>query len=233
MTLSLERQNRYRTQYRASRPDWRPATEVYESLLRACLRPDSWVVDVGCGRGGVLEQLGEAAAHPIGLDPDLGSLREHRVRDLPRAAAFSDALPLCAGSVDLVACSWVLEHLIDPARTFAEVARVLRSGGAFVFLTPNAESLVVWLNRLLRPLQKLLVSKLYGRAESDTFPVQYRANTPRQLLDLAARAGLRCDSLHQIEDPTYLAFHPLLYRISVTLARITPPVHLTGVLVKD
>src|SRR4051812_15766837 len=114
MTLSLDQQNTYRARYRARRPGWQPATEVYESLIRQRLRPGMVVLDLGCGRGGVLEQLGEAVSRPIGLDPDPQSLREHRLPGLPRAAAAAERLPLQDGSVDVLVCSWVLEHLADP-----------------------------------------------------------------------------------------------------------------------
>jgi ubiquinone/menaquinone biosynthesis C-methylase UbiE len=230
VTLSLDRQNAYRARYRAQRPGWRPATEVYEGLIRQYLRPDTYVLDLGCGRGGVLEQLGEVVSHPVGFDPDLQSLREYRLVSVPLAQAFADKLPLCDSCIDLIVCSWVLEHLADPGQVFAEVKRVLQPGGHIVFLTPNAASLVVLLNRALHRWQQTLVPRLYGRAEADTFPVYYRANTPSHIISLAAKNGLRCELLHKIEDPTYLAFNPLLFRLSVALARVTPPVHLVGVL---
>ncbi|MCC7448719.1 MAG: class I SAM-dependent methyltransferase [Anaerolineae bacterium] len=233
MTLSLDRQNAYRAQYRARHPNWRPATEVYESLIRQRLKPGMRVIDVGCGRGGVLEQLGDRVARPVGLDPDWLSLREHRLPHLPRAAAFADALPLRDSCADLIVCSWVLEHLAEPGRVFTEIRRVLAPGGCFVFLTPNATSLIASINRVLRPFQQTLVPRLYGRAEADTFPVQYRANTAAQLTTLAAQADLRPALIQLIEDPTYLAFNPLLFRVSMALARVTPPVHLVGVLAKE
>ncbi len=82
MPLSLDRQNAYRKRYARAHPGWRPATERYEMLIRAHLRPGMTVLDLGCGRGGVLEQLGAAVERPIGLDPDFASLREHRLPDL-------------------------------------------------------------------------------------------------------------------------------------------------------
>lgn len=232
MALSLDRQNRYRERYRRLKPGWQPASEAYEALIRQALQPGMRVVDIGCGRGGVLEQLGDAVTCPLGFDPDLTSLREHRLPALPRAAALSSALPLPAQSVDVVLSSWVFEHLDHPERAFAELGRVLRTGGRALFLTPDARSLVVRLNRLLRPAQRWLVPRLYGRAEADTFPVRYLANTPRALERLSSAAGLRLERLLRIEDPTYLAFTPWLFRLSILASRITPPVHLAGSLLK-
>jgi ubiquinone/menaquinone biosynthesis C-methylase UbiE len=235
MPLSLERQNTYRARYAAQHPGWQPATHVYEALIRARIKPDVRVLDLGCGRGGVLEQLGPAVDHPLGLDPDHRSLIEHRLPDLPRGVATADALPLPAASVDLVLSSWVLEHLPDPAQTFGEVARVLRPGGAFVFLAPCANSPAALLNRALRPLQSRLVPLLYGRAETDAFPVVYRANTRCQIDRLARAAGLRIEEFRQVEDPTYFAFFPLMFRLNVMLVRLLPRAmseHIVGAAIK-
>jgi SAM-dependent methyltransferase len=147
----------------------------------------------------------------------------------------SEAIPLRDACLDLVLSSWVLEHLPDPARSFHEIGRVLRPGGAFIFLTPGANSPAALLNRALRPLQSRLVPGLYGRTASDAFPVVYHANTRRRLDVLAHAAGLQPHTLRAIEDPTYFAFHPLIFRLNAALARLLPrgmAEHLVGVYVK-
>ena len=227
--LTLDRQNALRDQYRRQHPGWQPATEVYEATIRDRLTPGMAVLDLGCGRGGVLEQLGTAVSAPFGIDPDGQSLVEHRLTHMPRAVALADDLPLRSGQFDAVVCSWVLEHVAQPTHVFAEVARVLRPGGFFVLLTPNARALVTIINRTLRPMQRRLVERLYGRAEADTFPVLYRANRRAALDRLAAAQGLVNDGCYQIADPTYLAFTPMLYAVSRALSHLTPPVHLVAV----
>lgn len=232
MSLTLDKQNAYRERYGKLTPGWRPATEVYAALIRQYLQPNMRVLDIGCGRGGVFEQLGEGVSFPIGLDPDWHSLAEHRLTDLPRFAATADALPLENTCLDMVLSSWVLEHLPEPAHTFAEVARVLRPGGYFLFITPNAWSTAALINRTLRPLQQTLVPKLYGREEADTFKVVYRANTRRHLRSLATGAGFEIVTLRSIKDPTYFAFHPILFRLNVGWSRVAPlgmAEHLVGV----
>ena len=236
--LSLDRQNELREQYRQTHPGWQPATELYADLVRAQVRPSSHVLDVGCGRGGLVEQLTHPLLQMIGIDPDWRSLREHRL-DLPRAAAFSDRIPFVAESFDVVFASWLLEHLERPSLTFNEVSRVLKPGGAFVFITPNGRHPLALLNRGLgrfARLQGRLVAQFYGRAGGDTFPTYYRANETAVLQQLCQSSGLRLAELHAIPDPTYLAFTPALFRLMRWFEGKLPPerrLHLVGLVKRD
>jgi ubiquinone/menaquinone biosynthesis C-methylase UbiE len=184
------------------------------------------------------------AALAAGVDPDWLSLAEHRAPSMHRAAALMEQLPFPDESFDLLVCSWVLEHLAQPQRAFAEAARVLssptkdRPGGHLVFLAPNAWHPLAWVNRALGQVgawQGQLVQRLYDRAEADTFPTLYRANTRRRITQLAQAAGLEPVAFYAVGDPTYLAFNELFYRLAVLAERLTPgwmKVHLSGDLVK-
>lgn len=236
--MSLEDQNRYRERYRTRKPGWEPATEQFATLIEASLSPTSRVLDLGCGRGGLVEQLTNPTPNIVGVDPDIISLIEHRLPDLPRAAAFSHALPFRSQTFDLIYATWLMEHLDLPVDTLREVARVLRPGGRFIFITPNARHPLSafnrWLGRLGRWQQKI-VNRAYGRAESDTFPTRYRANTPAVLDELAIEGGLRLDELLMVADPSYLAFSPTLFRVMCWLEEMLPPdrhIHLVGIMEK-
>lgn len=204
------------------------------------------MLDVGNGRGGVIELPHGQVALAAGVDPDRCSLVEHRTPAVRRTVGLMERLPFPDASFDLVVCSWVLEHLARPGRAWAEVTRVLqdpdsangRPGGHFVFLAPNAWHPLAWANRLLTQVgdwQVRLVSRLYGRAEADTFPVAYRANTRRRIERLARAAGLATCAFYTVGDPTYMAFNEPLYRLAVLIERLTPrwmKVHLVGDFVK-
>lgn len=236
--LSLERQNELREKYRAANPNWQPATEVYANLVRLYLQPDSRALDLGCGRGGLVEQLDHPLTQMVGVDPDWHSLRQHRLA-LPRAAAYSDRLPFAPASFDVVFASWVLEHLARPLATLRAVRRVLRPQGVFVFVTPNGRHPLTLLNRGLGRFSRLqgqIVSWFYDRAPDDTFPTFYRANSAAALAQLGQHSGLRLQTLHAIPDPTYLAFHPLLFRGMAWLEEQLPTsrkLHLVGVLTRE
>jgi len=116
----------------------------------------------------------------------------------------------------------VLEHVPDPPRAFAEMRRVIRPGGHFILLTPNARHWLLALNRSLRWTRGRLVGRFYDRTEADTFPAFYRANTAAQIERLARSAGFERVSLRFIGDPTYLAFTEPLFRLACLLEQVIP-----------
>ncbi|MCA9937116.1 MAG: class I SAM-dependent methyltransferase [Anaerolineales bacterium] len=234
--LTLDQQNALRDQYRRQRPNWQPATEQYATLVRTHLPRAGRLLDLGCGRGGLVEQLAHPLPQIIGIDPDLASLREHRLPQMPRAVADSYHLPLPSGCATCATASWVLEHMAQPARDLREIARVLQPGGCFIFVTPNKRHPLIALNRLLgriSGLQQQLVGALYGRAAADTFPAFYRANTADDLARLATQAGMRLVTLLTIADPSYWGFMPALFPLMCRLEERLPPsiqLHLVGIM---
>jgi ubiquinone/menaquinone biosynthesis C-methylase UbiE len=104
------------------------------------------VLDVGCGAGQELRPfLHSASVFGVGLDrsPEVGVagrrlFREHQPGSrvaFVRAAA--EHLPLAPSSVDVVVCRLVLPYT-DNARALAEIARVLRPGGALLLKFQHA-----------------------------------------------------------------------------------------------
>jgi SAM-dependent methyltransferase len=231
--ITQDRLEHFRRRYAGLRSGWMPATTVYQRQVASVLVPGCRVLDLGCGRGGIVERLGDAGRW-IGVDPDRDSLRQHRASAVPRSCAAAERLSFQAQSFDVVVASWVLEHLPAPEVTFREVARILRPGGAFFFLTPNVAHPLPRLSRIgarVRSVQAWAVKCAYGRAAGDTFPVFYRANSVARIGQLLAQSGLRLVELALIGDPAYFAWESLSFTAAAIAEGLLPgvaKVHLVG-----
>ncbi|MFM8896325.1 MAG: class I SAM-dependent methyltransferase [Actinomycetales bacterium] len=94
------------------------------------------VLEVGTGEGQVARAIAAShGAEVVGVDPTVRQIEEAERRgggvEYQRAGA--EALPFGDGSFDAVVCCLVFEHIDDLDTAIAEVARVLRVGGRFVF----------------------------------------------------------------------------------------------------
>ena len=118
-------------------------------LLAAELEGATRVLDVGCGEG----QVGRLAARipgvdlVVGVDPTAAQVVEAARRGGGVLIGRSDAaaLPFSSRSFDAVVACLVFEHIEAVDSAIAEVGRVLRPGGRFLFLlnhpllqTPNS-----------------------------------------------------------------------------------------------
>ena len=95
------------------------------------------LLDVGCGTARRLRNSG--AAHAVGIDLSVDMLRQ-APESCARIAGDVRALPVAAGSFDVVWCRLVLGHVQDLEPAYTELARVCRDGGAVVVtdLSPQA-----------------------------------------------------------------------------------------------
>jgi SAM-dependent methyltransferase len=115
------------------------AWERRRALLLAEARPGERVLDLGCGAGRFVAALRDAGADPVGVEVAEAALARARAvapgADL-RLLEPDGSIPLEHGSVDLVWCSEVLEHVADGAHLLQEARRVLRPGGRLLVTVP-------------------------------------------------------------------------------------------------
>jgi 2-polyprenyl-6-hydroxyphenyl methylase/3-demethylubiquinone-9 3-methyltransferase len=105
------------------------------------------VLDLGCAGGFMAEALALRAANVTGIDPAAEAIEAALAH--ARAAGLrigydvgvGEALPYDAASFDSVVCVDVLEHVADLNRVLAEVVRILRPSGMFLFDTINRNPL--------------------------------------------------------------------------------------------
>lgn len=105
------------------------------------------VVDIGCGRGELLESLTAAGVECLGVEPEPGMAAEARSYGL--TVHQTDALDFLRSqepdSLGAVFSAHVVEHLeLDYLLEFVQLSLSrLRPGGVFVAETPNPASLIV------------------------------------------------------------------------------------------
>ena len=128
----------------------------------------------------------------------------------------SEEMPFGDQEFDVITSCAVLEHLEKPAKVFQEFHRVLKPGGKAVLLTPSKHDYVSVAAKLMpNRFHAKVVRATEGRDEMDTFPTFYRANSQRQLVRLAANAGLKLQKFEYLDQSPYaLRFCPLLYRLA-------------------
>ncbi|WP_299657894.1 bifunctional 2-polyprenyl-6-hydroxyphenol methylase/3-demethylubiquinol 3-O-methyltransferase UbiG [uncultured Tateyamaria sp.] len=101
------------------------------------------VLDLGCAGGFMAEALADRGAKVIGIDPAAQAIeaaRSHAAKagkDIRYDVGVGEDLTYPSDSFDAVVCVDVLEHVTDLDQVLAEVARVLRPGGTFLFDTIN------------------------------------------------------------------------------------------------
>lgn len=105
------------------------------------------VLDLGCAGGFMAEALTNKGARVTGIDPASEAIKAATARaaqvsqDIRYDVGVGENLPYEDGRFDVVVCVDVLEHVSDLSAVMAEVSRVLRPGGLFLFDTINRNPL--------------------------------------------------------------------------------------------
>jgi SAM-dependent methyltransferase len=126
---------------------FQPATSWWRAVeLALVIRhglPRGTGLDLGCGDGKLMRILRDAAgAFPTLVGADIDPLE---TRDAAASGVYQrvhtvpgDRIPEPDASFDFAFSNSVLEHIDDIEPVLAEVARLLRPGGVFVFTVPGA-----------------------------------------------------------------------------------------------
>jgi len=163
-------------------------------------------LDVGCGYqilpswampDETQAELARSAAWVAGVDVD------PRIAEHPhltyRVAGLGGALPFRDEVFDLVTANMVIEHIDDAPKFLADILRVLRPGGRFVFHTPN---IIFWVTYIAsftpERLKKPIIWKMEQRRAEDVFPTRYELNTPWRIERLARKAGFEVEEITMV-----------------------------------
>jgi 2-polyprenyl-6-hydroxyphenyl methylase/3-demethylubiquinone-9 3-methyltransferase len=101
------------------------------------------LLDVGCGGGVLAEEFAKLGCQVTGIDISDKSLAVARAHALTEGLSIdyrngsATRLPFDGSSFEVVSCCDTLEHIPEWRQVIAEVGRVLKPGGLFLFDTIN------------------------------------------------------------------------------------------------
>lgn len=166
---------------------------IFEHVARATgqpLAPHAEVLDFGAGAGRHVAEFRAAGYEAVGVDQQFSS---HASGSAPpqflyRVDPPAYVLPFADDAFEFVFSTSVMEHVLEPGRALAEIARVLRPGGISIHCFPSR-----W-----RPVEPHMHTPFGGRFNS------------YWLCALWARLGIR--SVHQHDVPAReVALHNTQY----------------------
>jgi len=123
--------------------------KILDLMFNSELDSSARVLDLGCGTGRLLPHMASKGYELCGLDLSEGMLelarqrlsRQEYAKKIRLELGAITAMPFEYGYFDAVYSILVINLIRDYTRVFQEVARVLKSGGIFVFNVPNLASL--------------------------------------------------------------------------------------------
>jgi SAM-dependent methyltransferase len=169
--------------------------------LTAAQLPCERFLDAGCGDGRYLAALASLPARPrqvVGTDISESILRtageaaRARGVEVELVRANVEALPFPSASFDVVLCTQVLEHLLDPLRGVRELRRVLVPGGVLVLSTDHARNLVT---KCLNAPRAAVVALLGGRRRYVQLEFPHRSFELDELAGIVGRTELEVERL--------------------------------------
>lgn len=216
-------QDRFMQRYYRSRPGYRDGTEAFLDLITRHAAGAREVLELGCGgENAVSTRLAQMFPAVDGLDVD-DACRENKA--LRHAYVYDGGhWPVGAERYDAVIANYVLEHVEHVESLASELFRVLRSGGVFLFRTPNRWHYVSVGGRLIpRRLHAWIANGLRDLPEEadDPFRTYYRMNTSRQVQTVLTAAGFEQRELRRVElEPSYGMAHKGLFLLLMGYERL-------------
>jgi len=126
------------------------------------------VLDVGCGTAEELFLFCDKSRMSVGLDINKIHLQiakntmKNSDKDVNLIIGDAEHLPIKEASIDVIVCSEVIEHLLNPAKAIKCMCASLSTSGTILVLTPNPKEIFVKIGRKLPKKLRILIAYFLG-----------------------------------------------------------------------
>lgn len=209
-------------------------TLTFYSRIHSLIKPDSTLIDFGCGRGAYTDDalpirqdiriFNNKVKKVIGLDIDVAAKKNKYINEFH--LLDSEKWPLEDNSADICISDNVIEHLKQPEIFFQEAKRVLKPGGYLALRTPNLLNYISLAAKMIpeKLHNKILKKAQNERKDEDVFPAYYKANTTFKIKKL-----LKANNFNGIvygfeSEPSYLSFSKIAYFLGVLHQKFAPKI---------
>lgn len=144
-------------------------------------RPPHRLLDVGCWTGSLLDAARDLGWETSGVEPSAWAAGRAAERGHDVTVGTLDDALLAAGSVQVVACCDVLEHLHDPVAALRRIAALLEPDGLLFATVPDAGS---------------ALARVLGRRWWSVLPMHVQHFTRASLVAALTATGFEVVALH-------------------------------------
>lgn len=163
--------------------------EIAPLIPKRCER----VLEIGCGQGDTLLWLKDTQPNcqwigGVELFPDSGKIAQERLDWFSAGNIEALDLPIEKGSLDLILCLDVLEHLVDPWAVIHKLHTLLKPGGSILASIPNIRFFSASLGLVVFGNWRYEQEGILDRTHLRFF-------TKKTAIELMQTSGLYCDQV--------------------------------------
>jgi SAM-dependent methyltransferase len=214
-------QDRYYARYYTQVPGYVEGTLEFYGLISKYCPAHGKILEIGAGPSNRTSRFLSTLGEVDGIDPDPAVLTNDALRVAKVMGA--NGFPVADTSYDCCVSDYVVEHVENGEEHLREVARVLKTGGHYIFRTVHRFHYVALIAAATPHKFHTLVANRARRlppTTHDPYPTRYAMNTFRAVERAAKRAGLHVEQVMWAEkEPAYGRFSRLAFLIMLLYER--------------
>lgn len=207
------------------------AGDIYEATVKKLVTKDSRWIDVGGGDAlfpdnvALSSMLAQSCKKLVAVDPSVNVLKNPYAHE-KIVAMFEDYQTM--EKFDLATFRMVAEHINNPEAVLEKLNDLIDVGGIVVIYTINKFSPIPMITYITPfGLHYKIKRFFWGGEEKDTFPVEYKMNSRKQLKKVFTQHGFCEVDFQYLDDVSTFAKFKTLSFIELLLWRVLNFFHMT------